>query len=162
MRGKTHEKHHAAHMRRARGGGVSEHENIPVVPGNPPVIREAEKHKRGGKVKRKRGGPVEGKHMRHRFDRPGRKRGGRVGADKSPLTEAHYSSENEGPQPKTEEGGLSAFKRGGGVKHHHEHHGDIEHHEEHHHYKRGGKARRARGGHVSEHTAHPGAHHRER
>ena len=52
MRGKTHEKHHAAHMRRARGGGVSEHENIPVVSGNPPVIREAEKHKRGGKVKK--------------------------------------------------------------------------------------------------------------
>jgi len=144
MRGKTYEKHHAAHMyhKRARGGGVSEHESIPVVSGNPTVLSEAEKHKRGGKVKRKRGGHVDGKHIRHRLDRLGRKHGGRVGADRAPLTEAHRSSGAAGPQPKTEEGGLSAFRHGGGVKHHHEHHGKVEHHEEHHHYKKGGRAKK--------------------
>lgn len=62
-------------------------------------------HKRGGHVKkaaggavaRKRGGKVhhgsmpmhvEGKHPAHRMDRPGRKRGGGVGADTSPMTAA--------------------------------------------------------------------------
>ena len=42
----------------------------------------------GGKVKRKDGGHVDGKKSMMRLDRPGRKRGGRVGADMSPLTTA--------------------------------------------------------------------------
>lgn len=40
---------------------------------------------------RKRGGKVEGKMAKMRLDRPGRKAGGRVGADKAPLTEAAKS-----------------------------------------------------------------------
>jgi hypothetical protein len=72
------------------------------VSGNPDVFKEAEdKHgterKHGGKVKRASGGKVEGKvaglmtggAVRPRLDRPGRKAGGRVGADRSPLSSAH-------------------------------------------------------------------------
>lgn len=39
-------------------------------------------------VKRKDGGPVHGKKSMMRLDRPGRKMGGRVGADCSPLSSA--------------------------------------------------------------------------
>lgn len=42
---------------------------------------------------RKKGGKVEGKMAKMRLDRPGRKAGGRVGADKAPLTEAAKSSQ---------------------------------------------------------------------
>lgn len=68
------------------------------VSGNPDVFKEAEdKHgtamKKGGKVKRASGGKViglmTGGGVRPRLDRPGRKSGGRVGADKSPLSSAH-------------------------------------------------------------------------
>ena len=52
------------------------------------VEKEAEEKKHGGKVKRKDGGHVDGKKSMMRLDRPGRKRGGRVGADMSPLTTA--------------------------------------------------------------------------
>lgn len=47
------------------------------------VIKEAKQRKRGGKVV-----GMEGKMASMRLDRPGRKRGGRVGADTSPLTHA--------------------------------------------------------------------------
>ena len=65
--------------------------------GNPDVFKEAEdKHgtmKRGGKVKRATGGKViglmTGGAVKPRLDRPGRKRGGGVGADLSPLSTAH-------------------------------------------------------------------------
>lgn len=67
------------------------------VSGNPDVFKEAQDKKRGGKVERASGGKVEGKiaglmtggAVRPRLDRPGRKAGGRVGADKSPLSSAH-------------------------------------------------------------------------
>ena len=64
------------------------------VSGNPNVFKEAAERKDGGKVtKRKDGGKViglmTGGAVRPRLDRPGRKSGGRVGADKSPLTGAH-------------------------------------------------------------------------
>lgn len=61
------------------------------VSGNPDVKKEAEmkgeggSRKRGGKVRRAIGGKVSAM----RLDRPGRKMGGRVGADKSPLSSAH-------------------------------------------------------------------------
>lgn len=70
---------------RKSGGG------LPMkVSGNPDVFKEAEARKKGGKVK---GGMKadEGK-TRHRMDRPGRKSGGRVGSDKSPLSSAHRTS----------------------------------------------------------------------
>lgn len=71
-----------------------------VVSGNKNVISEAkeakngdEGRKRGGKVKkRKEGGKVVGRmdggSVRPRLDRPGRKRGGGVGANLSPLSTA--------------------------------------------------------------------------
>ena len=123
MRGKDHEHKHAAHMhKRAKGGKIKE------AGGNPYVEHEAHEdkdgeeaeRKHGGKAhhakehhgkehehkKRKRGGKIEGHHPKHRLDKPGRKRGGRVGADTSPLSSAHATHSPSG-QPKTEQGGMS-------------------------------------------------------
>ena len=52
------------------------------------LVAEAEEKKRGGKAVGKMQGPM----SRHRLDKPGRKTGGRVGADKSPLSSANSSS----------------------------------------------------------------------
>lgn len=56
------------------------------------VVKEAEERKGGGRVKDKAKckdvGKIEGKMSKMRLDRPGRKMGGRVGADKSPLSSA--------------------------------------------------------------------------
>lgn len=64
-----------------------------VVAGNPNVLKEASERKKGGRAKRATGGKVvglmTGGAVRPRLDRPGRKSGGRVGADKSPLSSAH-------------------------------------------------------------------------
>lgn len=49
--------------------------------GNPNVFEEV--------AKRKRGGAMHGAKAKHRLDKPGRKMGGRAGADKSPLSSAH-------------------------------------------------------------------------
>lgn len=57
--------------------------------GNPDVFEEAEEKKHGGKVKGKKIGEMHGKSPKHRMDRPGRKSGGRVGADKAPLSSAN-------------------------------------------------------------------------
>lgn len=85
-RHKVHEKH------RAKGGAVE-------GGGNPNVIKEAEERKKGGRAKRKHGGKSVEMHMghkaHHRLDRPGRKRGGRIGADKSPLSSAHNATAPE-------------------------------------------------------------------
>lgn len=56
--------------------------------GEPQVFAEAEKRKRGGKTV----GPMAGAKAKHRLDRPGRKLGGRAGADKSPLSSAHAAA----------------------------------------------------------------------
>lgn len=91
------------------GGGVMK------VSGNPNVFKEAAERKKGGKTKRADGGKVEtktiglmtGGAVRPRLDRPGRKMGGRVGADKSPLSTANRSTSAES-SPKTQEGGMSS------------------------------------------------------
>lgn len=44
--------------------------------------------KRGGRAKRAHGGHVVGDMKKKRLDRPGRKRGGKIGADTAPLTSA--------------------------------------------------------------------------
>lgn len=72
-------------MSRARhgkkGGGA-----VPMkVSGNPDVFKEAAGRKKGGKVL----GKMDGGKAKHRFDKPGRKSGGRVGANRSPLSTAH-------------------------------------------------------------------------
>lgn len=92
--------HHGHHHRKhkAKGGGIA------VAGGNPKVIEEADKKKRGGRAKEM--GHMHGHHPKHRLDRPGRKRGGRVGSNRSPLSTAH-SSGGIGKQPDTQEGGMS-------------------------------------------------------
>lgn len=82
------------------GGGVVAKDPSPkdVYAGaDSPTRKEADERKHGGRVKRKEGGKVEGKMSKMRLDRPGRKSGGRVGADRSPLSEA---AKTTGPSDK--------------------------------------------------------------
>src|SRR5262245_15636295 len=82
-----------APVARAKGGKAM------VVSGNPNVLKEAKEGTTGDKdtVGRKSGGKVTGKavglmtggKVRPRLDRPGRKRGGGVGANATPLSTAH-------------------------------------------------------------------------
>lgn len=88
---------------KAKGGRAQ------VVSGNKNVISEAEEggtgdvdRKKGGKVKkmkRETGGKVlglmTGGGVRPRLDRPGRKSGGGVGANRSPLSTAHNTTAAE-------------------------------------------------------------------
>jgi hypothetical protein len=100
-------------LQRAKGGRTGL-----VASGNPDVIKEAEgkeeyakgdERKRGGRAKKKNGGKViglmTGGGVKPRLDRPGRKRGGAVGADRSPLSSAH-SHAKAGSAPAEEEGGM--------------------------------------------------------
>lgn len=78
--------------KRADGGKVEE------AGGNPSVFADLKARKRGGRVKDekkdegKMAGKPPGELSRHRLDRPGRKRGGRVGADTNPLSSAHNTT----------------------------------------------------------------------
>lgn len=102
-----------APVHRAKGGGAKK---PMLVSGNPEVVDEAEEDttgqddtvaenekrsgkKHGGKTKhhkRKTGGKViglmTGGKVRPRLDRPGRKAGGGVGANSSPLSTAHNAT----------------------------------------------------------------------
>ena len=80
MKGK---KHHSGHHKKAEGGRIGM-----KVSGNPDVFKEAEEKKKGGRVG-KHVGKIHGGHPAHRMDRPGRKTGGAVGANRSPLSTAH-------------------------------------------------------------------------
>ena len=107
-----HHKHggHAKHHHK-KGGRIDM-----KVSGNPDVFEEAAEKKHGGKAHhkkkhhRKTGGKVvglmTGGAVRPRLDRPGRKAGGRVGANTSPLSTAHNTSAAPST-PKTQQGGLS-------------------------------------------------------
>lgn len=66
--------------------------------GNPNVIAEAKDTRRakGGKVVKAAGGS----HAGMRLDRKGRKAGGRVGADKSPLSSANRDRGGKGADAK--------------------------------------------------------------
>lgn len=105
MKGKKHHK--------AKGGGLEVDEmKAGDGGGDPEVMKEAEEKKHGGaamrKKHRKHGGHVDGGDKKHRMDRPmpGRKSGGRVGADKSPLSTANHTVSSAGG-PKEQEGGMS-------------------------------------------------------
>lgn len=83
-----------------------------LVSGNPNVVKEAKENKTGDvdKVKRKKGGKViglmTGGGVRPRLDRPGRKAGGGVGANRSPLSTAHNTTSAAGsPNPADTYGG---------------------------------------------------------
>ena len=69
--------------KRASGGKVKSY-----TADDPNVEKEAEERKRGGAVKKKEH-KVEGGKAKMRMDRPARKDGGRVGADKNPFSSAH-------------------------------------------------------------------------
>jgi hypothetical protein len=98
MKGKKH---------RAGGGDVSEPGGpVKEAGGNPYVEAEAKEKKRGGKVKRKHGGKIEGHAAKHHLGKPGRKRGGRVGADLAPLSSASRPA-GIGKQAPTQDGGAS-------------------------------------------------------
>lgn len=100
--------------RKAGGGPVR-------AGGNPNVFEEAER-KRGGRTKRAAGGKVAGVAapepatksvglmtgggVKPRLDRPGRKMGGRVGANTSPLSTAHGTT-SPSPTPKAQVGPAS-------------------------------------------------------
>ncbi len=79
MKGKTghHEGRHKAKGGEVTYEGQGSH-----------VEEEAKEKKHGGRAKRKHGGRTEGHKAKRRMDRPGRKRGGRAGADMRPLTTA--------------------------------------------------------------------------
>lgn len=76
-------------LKRASGGGID------LVSGNPNVIKEARSKKKVTATARKDGGKViglmTGGGVRPRLDRPGRKLGGKVGANAAPLSTAHKS-----------------------------------------------------------------------
>lgn len=118
---KGHKAHH--HGKKAGGGRIGM-----VASGNPDVLKEANnkadydsgEKKHGGRAKAKRaaGGKVAapatktiglmtGGAVRPRGDRPGRKTGGRVGADRAPLSSAHKGSGDgtASPSPKDTYGG---------------------------------------------------------
>ena len=102
---------------RSAGGGVVPRDPSPreVYAGaGSNVVKEADQRKRGGGVhKKKEMGRVEGAKAKMRLDRPGRKMGGRAGADCAPLSSAAKISKP---------GDLSAYDsedeyaRGGHVK----------------------------------------------
>lgn len=77
----------------AKGGGIGGREGM-LVSGNPDVIEEAEeKHKKGGRVKKK-AMMAEGEKSKHRMDHPKRASGGRVGSDQSPFSSARKGASN--------------------------------------------------------------------
>lgn len=79
-----HSMHHKGKMKRAEGGKAEFYSGA-----DSNVAKEAEEKKHGGKVKRKEGGKVHGHMAKHRLDKPGRKRGGAIGADMKPLSSAY-------------------------------------------------------------------------
>lgn len=95
---KEHRKHGGHVKRRAKGGEVT------YEGAGSNVEKEAEERKHGGRVKKKKhGGEVEGKHPKHRLDRPGRKRGGAVGADLKPLSTANREKQAMGHKTEDDE-----------------------------------------------------------
>ena len=89
---------------KAKGGRAQ------VVSGNKNVISEAKEGTTGDvdkvKKKRKTGGKViglmTGGGVRPRLDRPGRKSGGGVGANRSPLSTAHSATSGNGSSSPTD------------------------------------------------------------
>jgi len=103
----------ARKQRKADGGPVRD----VYAGGHSNVVKEADAHKRGGRVKHKKdGGKVEGAKSRMRLDRPGRKTGGRVGADSAPLSSAAKTTRRQGEgsdDASDDDRGGGGYKRGG-------------------------------------------------
>ncbi len=83
---KGHKGHH--HRKGHAGGGAAHEPDKDIYAGeHSNVVKEAEKKAKGGAAEHHLDGH---KPKKHRLDRPGRKRGGRAGADKAPLTTASH------------------------------------------------------------------------
>lgn len=94
-------RHEEKEHKRAKGGGIGDVGNVKADDysgsGKPDVVKEAEKRARGGKVhKGKMPTMVHGRMPHHHENRPGRKRGGSVGADAHPMTSAARLEAPEG------------------------------------------------------------------
>lgn len=86
-------RHEMEDRKKHADGGKMEHdkesEPMPYNAKGSEVEKEADEGRaKGGRMKKKAGGMVEGHEKKHRLDRPGRKRGGKIGADSAPLTTA--------------------------------------------------------------------------
>lgn len=94
------EKKRRDHEARAKGGGVGEVGPVKTesyTAGDPDTQKEAERRKRGGAVRKgKMPHMVHGSAPHHHGNRPGRKRGGSMGADSHPMTEAAKLTMPEG------------------------------------------------------------------
>lgn len=77
--------------KRADGGKVT-----PYDAAESGVEKEAKERKKGGRVKRKDGGRIEGEKEKKRMDRPCRKDGGRVGSDQHPFSSAQKVTSAKG------------------------------------------------------------------
>jgi len=78
-----HAGHVMKHMHKEKGGEVKAYD----AQGSN-VEKEAEEKKRGGRVKKKAGGSIQGAPANMHLGRAHRAKGGRTGSDKSPLTSA--------------------------------------------------------------------------
>lgn len=93
---------HMKHHKRAAGGGIGDDDKKvkeeSYAGTGSETEKEAERKKRGGRIHHgKVPMHVDGhKAAHHRLDRPGRKRGGAVGADSKPMTSAHNLTPPEG------------------------------------------------------------------
>lgn len=94
---KGHKAHH--HRKHHNSGGAAHKPDHDVYAGeHSNVVKEAEEKKKGGRAEHH----LEGhKPKKHRLDRPGRKRGGRAGADKMPLTGASHVTAAHGHKSDT-------------------------------------------------------------
>ena len=87
------------HEKRAKGGGIGAmNDKMESYSGTgSDTEKEAERRARGGKVhKGKMPRMIHGSAPHHHGNRPGRKRGGSVGADSHPMTEASSLKMPEG------------------------------------------------------------------
>lgn len=105
---------------RSAGGGVVPRDPSPreVYAGaGSNVVKEADQRKRGGGVhKKKEMGKVHGAKSRMRLDRPGRKMGGRAGADCAPLSSAAKIEKPSGDHEYDSEDDDRGYAKGGHVK----------------------------------------------
>jgi hypothetical protein len=99
-----HEEHDKKHER-AKGGGIGAIGKVKeesYAGTGSDTEKEAERRARGGKVhKGKMPMMMHGKAPKHHANRPGRKRGGSMGADSHPMTEASRLSEPQGMSGRT-------------------------------------------------------------
>lgn len=99
-----HKGHVMHHHGKKKGGAVEEGMDESKDPGptdvytgkDSPTVHEAEKRKKGGRAHKKHGGHVDGHKSHERLDRHPRAKGGRMGAEFRPMSEANRTTERPG------------------------------------------------------------------